>query len=172
MPVVPIYFLISVAGVARWVASPKNAWSRRLGLGWVQGLAMISLAMYPVGARAYAQDVSFINSEMVATAAWVNANTPADSLIAAHDIGALGYFAQRPILDLAGLVSPELILFIRDETQLKDYLDEQGADYLVAFPGWYPQLTKQAEVVYQSMGEGPALGGENMAVYLWPMSSH
>lgn len=172
MPIVPIYFLISVAGVARWVASPKNAWGRRLGIGWVQGLAMISLAMYLVGARAYAQDVSFINSEMVATAAWVNANTPADSLIAAHDIGALGYFAQRPILDLAGLVSPELILFIRDETQLKDYLDEQGADYLVAFPGWYPQLTKQAEVVYQSMGEGPALGGENMAVYLWPMSSH
>jgi len=31
-----------------------------------------------------------------------------DDLIAAHDIGAIGYFAPRPILDLAGLISPDV----------------------------------------------------------------
>ncbi len=174
MPVIPIYFLISAVGVVRWIApGAKTAWRRRLNAGWVQGLVLISLLMYAVAAPVYARDVAFINTEMVATAAWVNANTPADSLIAAHDIGALGYFAQRPILDLAGLVSPEVIPFIRDEAQLKRYLDQQGADYLVSFPGWYPQLTKQAVLVYQSRGEiGLALGGENMAVYLWPALAH
>ena len=44
-------------------------------------------------------------------------NTPPDALIAAHDIGAVGYFGQRRLLDLAGLVSPEVIPFIRDEAQ-------------------------------------------------------
>ncbi len=174
MPVIPIYFLVSAFGVARWIARvAKTAWRRQLNTAWVQGLVLISLLMYAVAAPVYARDVAFINTEMVATAVWVNANTPADSLIAAHDIGALGYFAQRPILDLAGLVSPEVIPFIRDEAQLKRYLDQQGADYLVSFPDWYPQLTKRAVLVYQSRGEiGPALGEESMAVYLWPVPAH
>jgi hypothetical protein len=70
------------------------------------------------GARFYADDVSFIEEEMVATAKWIAANTPADAVIAAHDIGALGYFDRHRILDLAGLVSPEVVPFIRDETRL------------------------------------------------------
>jgi hypothetical protein len=40
---------------------------------------------------------------------WLNKNTPPDAVIAAHDIGALGYASERRILDLAGLVSPEIL---------------------------------------------------------------
>jgi len=40
---------------------------------------------------------------------WLKANTPEDAVIAAHDIGALGYASERRILDLAGLVSPEIL---------------------------------------------------------------
>jgi hypothetical protein len=105
---------------------------------------------------------------MVATAHWVARNTDQDALIAAHDIGALGYFAGRRLLDLAGLVSPEVIPFIRDEARLAAYLDERQADYLVTFPGWYPALVAGANPVYRSTGNAsPAQGGENMVVYRW-----
>ncbi len=90
-------------------------------------------------------------------------------MIAAHDIGALGYFGGRPILDLAGLVNPEVIPFIRDQGELQTYLDARGADYLMTFPDWYPDLIEGLTPIYQSGAPfSPELGGENMAVYRWP----
>lgn len=113
-------------------------------------------------------DVAVIESEMVATANWVADNTGGESLVAAHDIGALGYFSGRNLVDLAGLVSPEVIPFIRDEALLADYLDEQAAEYLVTFPDWYPVLTTKGELIHQTRQEfSPTMGGENMAVYRW-----
>ena len=69
-------------------------------------------------------------------------------MIAAHDIGALGYFDYHELIDLAGLVSPDVIPFIRDEPQLANYLDQRGADYLIAFPEFYPLMTENAENVF------------------------
>jgi DNA-binding LacI/PurR family transcriptional regulator len=66
---------------------------------------IVVFALYiPIGAAAFAADVAIINSEMVAVAQWLERNTPPDALIAAHDIGAIGYFTGRPLLDLAGLI--------------------------------------------------------------------
>lgn len=45
------------------------------------------------------------------TGMWLDQNTPADSVVAIKDIGAIGYYSHRKILDLAGLVSPECISF-------------------------------------------------------------
>ena len=133
----------------------------------VAGLVLV--AFWFLGARSYAQDVRFIESEMVATAQWIAVNTPVDSLVAAHDIGALGYFSHRRLLDLAGLVSPEVIPFIRDQNQLALFLDNQGANYLVTFPGWYPQLVSRAQQIYKSPGvSGVDTGYDDMAVYSWP----
>jgi hypothetical protein len=129
-------------------------------------------AFYVVGAKAYSTDVAVIKTEMVATARWVAENTPPGALVAAHDIGALGYFSGRPLLDLAGLVSPQVIPFIRDQEQLAAYLDKQQADYLVTFPGWYPLLVRELHPVYQSHGTiAPEIGGENMVVYRWRKNS-
>jgi hypothetical protein len=129
---------------------------------------LVLVAFWFLGGRAYAQDVAVIESEMVDTARWVAHNTPVTALVAAHDIGALGYFAERRLLDLAGLVSPQVIPFIRDEEKLAAFLDEQGASYLVTFPGWYPDLAAQGQLIFQTGGEfSPLQAGENMAVYRW-----
>lgn len=45
----------------------------------------------------------------IGTGQWISENTPEGSLIAAHDIGALGWESNRKIIDLAGLVSPEIL---------------------------------------------------------------
>jgi hypothetical protein len=93
---------------------------------------------------------------------------PEGKLIAAHDIGALGYFDTHPLLDLAGLVSPEVIPFLRDESQLSRYLDSNKVSYLIAFPEFYPSLSQQATLEYQTDGNiAPLMGGENMVVYRW-----
>ena len=41
--------------------------------------------------------------------AWLRDNTPEEAVVAALDIGALGYASERRVLDLMGLVSPEIL---------------------------------------------------------------
>ena len=97
---------------------------------------------------------------MVVTAKWVAQTIPPNSIIAAHDIGALGYFDHHPLIDLAGLVSPEVIPFMRDETRLAAYLNQRGVSYLIAFPDFYPNLTRNAPVGFSSGGKFAVEAGQ------------
>src|SRR5262249_17759936 len=45
---------------------------------------------------------------------WFAANSPVDAVIAAPDIGALGYFSQRRVVDLAGLLPPQTVPVLRE----------------------------------------------------------
>lgn len=172
MPVMPVYFIWGLSGVIKLVGCPAaHAGWRVIGRAWGLSIGVLLILFYFLGAAAYQRDVALIESEMVDTAQWLTRNTEPDSIVAAHDIGALGYFGERQLLDLAGLVSPEVIPFIRDEASLATYLDDQGADYLVTFPGWYPYLVSRASPMHVSQGEiSPLLGGENMIVYRWKLS--
>ena len=169
IPMMPVYFLWGLAGSARLIqAGSSISWKRILSRAWLVAIGIVLLLFWLLGGRAYGRDVALIESEMVATAQWVEKNTGPDALIAAHDIGALGYFGNRRLIDLAGLVSPDIIPFIRDESHLAAYLNEQEADYLVTFPGWYPKLVTFGEPVYKSKGVfSPLQGGENMVIYRW-----
>jgi hypothetical protein len=169
IPAMPVFFLLGLLGMAELAElNSAAAWRRIASRAWVMTAGTVLGLFWLIGARAYAADVAIIESEMVQTAHWVAENTEAEALVAAHDIGALGYFADRELLDLAGLVSPEVIPFIRDEAALARYLDAQGADYLVTFPDWYPQLVQHGEEVFRTEGHfSPEQGGENMVVFRW-----
>ena len=169
MPVIPLYVILGFGGLARLVRlHSKRMAVRVVSRAWLWIILLVALGFWVMGARVYARDVEIIESEMVATAHWVSQNMAPDALIAAHDIGALGYFSGRPIVDLAGLISPDVIPFIRDEARLEAYLNEQGVDALVIFPGWYPALSARAPLSFTT--EAPLsieLEYENMAVYEW-----
>ena len=170
MAAMPVYFVWGMAGFIDLVdLRSKLMWRRILFRVWLLSGGIVLISFWLRGAFAYAQDVAVIQTEMVATAQWVAENTPPDALIAAHDIGALGYFGNRKLIDLAGLISPEVIPFIRDEGRLAEYLNQEKVDYLVTFPGWYPRLIERAVFVHSTDGKvSPSLGGENMVVYSWP----
>jgi hypothetical protein len=170
MPAMPIFFLFGLLAFAEFDAGKMFARYHWIGqVVWRGSIVMLTIAFIFLGAQSYANDVAVIESEMVVTAKWAATNLPPEALIAAHDIGALGYFDNHELIDLAGLVSPEVIPFIRDEPRIAEYLDQQGAGYLIAFPGFYPVLTENAEVVFTSNSviTQKIFEEENMAVYLW-----
>lgn len=174
IPAMPVYFVAGLAGtvlLARTLSQPHGRFLRMrwvLLRVWLLTNALVWLGFLVIGAGRYAQDVAVIEEEMVASAQWIAQNTPPDAIIAAHDIGALGYFGQRNILDLAGLVSPEVIPFIRDEPRMATWLDQQQANYLVVLSGWYDTLPQGRDVVYQSEGTfSPQAGGGSMIIYQW-----
>jgi len=39
---------------------------------------------------------------------WLSANTSADSLVAVTEVGVIGYFADRPMVDLLGILRPDI----------------------------------------------------------------
>jgi hypothetical protein len=169
IPAMPIFFILGLAGLADLTLRklPRAAWF--FPVFWKITVGLTLLIFYGRGAFAYAQDVAVIESEMVAVAGWISENIPPDALVAAHDIGALGYFGNHNLVDLAALISPDVVPFIRNEARLSDYLDERGVDYLVTFPDWYPFLTSNLSPVFTTRAAyAPALGETNMAVYPWP----
>jgi hypothetical protein len=169
MPAMPLFFLGGMWGMLPvLLRKPSGRYQWVLNTSWQASLALVTLAFFLLGARSYGEDVAVIESEMVATAQWAKQNIPPGAIIAAHDIGALGYFDDHPLIDLAGLVSPQVIPFIRDEKRLATYLDQQQVAYLIAFPDFYPYLTSLAHPVYRSNGAFSARFGEqNMVIYEW-----
>jgi hypothetical protein len=169
MPAMPLYFLCGLLALLEFQTSTlmaKQYWLARAV--WMYSLVLVTVGFVMLGARSYANDVGLIESEMVATAKWADAHLPPDALVAAHDIGALGYFDRHQLIDLAGLISPEVVPFIRDENRLASYLDYRHADYLIAFPAFYPALTSASEPVFTTHGPfAPAIGEQNMTVYKW-----
>jgi len=169
IPVIPVFILYGVSGMAE-ILQP---FSRQLVVRIASRVFLLAamvllLAFVAVGGEAYARDVSIIECEMVDVARWLEVNTPSDALIATHDIGAIGYFSERPLLDMAGLITPEVIPFIRDESLLLAFIQEHGAEYLVTFPSWYPQMVRDPCLVPVYSTGCPwtvAMNHDNMVVY-------
>jgi hypothetical protein len=163
IPVIPVLIVFGIGGTAALLRlSDTRIWARVLSRAAALSVAITLLAFVVVGTRAYATDVSIIEREMVSVARWLDANAAPGDLIAAHDVGAIGYFTRRPLLDLAGLVNPEVIPFIRDEARLGALMRQRGAVYLVTFPSWYPHLTSQLKPVFA--GSAPQTT-EHLTVY-------
>jgi hypothetical protein len=79
---------------------------------------------------------------------WFADQTPPETTIAALDIGALGYFSERRILDLGGLVTPELLPW------LARYTPEELAD---SYPLLRLPLPRADYIVYRSKEPGGKL---------------
>ncbi len=86
--------------------------------------------------RDHARDFSRgVQECFIGTGNWLRANTPAGTVVAALDIGALGWASERRILDLAGLVSPEILELGREmgfERMVADgvWLEAARPDYV------------------------------------------
>ncbi len=169
LPVLPVLLWMGwQAAAALWEAGHGGGWRWVLSRAWAAGALVVMAAFLPLGAQAYARDVAFIESEMVDTAQWMAAHLPAGTRVAAHDIGAVGYFTDFPLVDLAGLVSPEVIPFMRDEAALRRFLQRERVDVLVTFPDWYRTLPQGKQALYANpAGWGTRLGGTHMTVYCW-----
>jgi hypothetical protein len=162
IPIIPLFILLGVGGKAYLLLPRTQALLPRvLSRAMMAAILLLFLAFLALGARAYATDVAFIQGEMVAIARWLEANVPPESLIAVHDIGAIGYFTPRPLLDLAGLVTPEVIPLITDETRLIEFMQAQGADYVVFFPDWSD--------AYRRMAQDPRLAPVYATGYEWTL---
>jgi hypothetical protein len=65
---------------------------------------------------------------------WIRAHSTPEDDVAALEVGTLAYFAERRVVDLLGLVSPEAIARVRDR-QVIDGLRRSPTDFFVLTQG-------------------------------------
>jgi hypothetical protein len=180
MPALPSLIVPGMVGTIALVKWGRTSPVRRVltrSLAIATTLAFIVFALF-IGPTQYAQDVGIVDQEMVTSAHWIADHIPSQELLAVHDIGAVGYFAPRPILDLAGLVSPEIVPFIKDANRVWDWLQQHGARFLMAFPdqipGGHVDDPRLCPVFSSGGTAAQAIGGSNMTIYelAWDGNCH
>ncbi len=119
-----------VVGVAVLAACVGLSWwkyGRMMGqLSWTRDFSL--LATTPADkVAAYWEDVD-----------WIAANTPPQAVIAVKDHGLLAYFTGRRVADLAGIMDPSVIGYLKARN-LAPYLRDHDADYVILYtdPHYY-----------------------------------
>lgn len=142
LPLLPFQMIVAAVGLF-WLA---DRWPRRSRLLAVVLVGLFVLAGswgLPRWATMLGNNVREIEEIDVAMGAWIAENIPADEVIAIDDIGAIVFLSPRQIVDLNGLVSPEMWPVMDDpdfNTAAIHLLAEKNVRYLAVFPGWHGPL--------------------------------
>ena len=160
--------LLPVAMVTLAAALPP-AW-RRISL--VAVAVYLALAVPPLvpGAVRYARAVKNINEMQVHLGRWIDRELPRTARVAANDIGAIAYFSRREIIDVMGLVTPDILRYRRDgDAGVARYLLEQCPDHVVIFPDWFPGVAARSDFLearYRvKLEDNLVSGADEMVVY-------
>lgn len=75
---------------------------------------------------------------------WLRETTAPSSTVGTLEVGIIGYYSRRPMVDFAGLVQPEVAKQMRRDTTYQDTalwaIVHYTPDYLVLNPDWFPEV--------------------------------
>jgi hypothetical protein len=127
LPLLPVLSLLAWRALECWCLGMQdpafrapNAGRRVVVIGSVVAALVLAqdLAVYRVAVVPQVTTfTSGLQASLIPLGQWLRVNTAAGSVVATPDIGALGYFSQRRIVDLAGLVTPQMIPYLRRESE-------------------------------------------------------
>ncbi|MFO7680024.1 MAG: hypothetical protein R6X34_08235 [Chloroflexota bacterium] len=158
MPLIPFQMIVAAVGVDWLARKIRSSFSvpRSPLIVYVLAAALVVLSgFWQLGhwAQMYANNAKEILDIDVALGRWLAANTPPDALIAVDDIGAIAFLSERRILDMNGLVSPEMwpavrqpVGLPRDQVALRE-LAAADADYLAVFPKWHVEIHDNKQIL-------------------------
>jgi hypothetical protein len=158
----PVALVVVAAGAG---AVARRRW-RAGSLVW---LALALWALLPAAER-YAWGVQNIEAMQVQIGRWIDAHTPRNARLAVNDIGAIAFVSRREVVDLMGLVTPEILPYRRQgEDGVIRFLNETCPDYVIVFPTWFPRLAARSDLLQPlhrvRLERVEVAGGPEMVVY-------
>jgi tetratricopeptide (TPR) repeat protein len=145
MPVIPFYIIIAVYGARIFL----DFLFLKLKSSGIPNLLFIIYLIAACGIliennfkslEEYTFFCRYHNDRHVAAGKWLKKNTDESAVVATHDIGAIAFYSERKIIDIAGLITPELIYQINKplySDYLNNYLSSRKVDYLVTLRNWF-----------------------------------
>ncbi len=164
MPIIPFFILVANIGL-RDLGRFLNKYTQNPLFSKIVFYSLVSIAFimsiknYDENKQLYADQSKYIYDRQVQTAYWLRDNTNENDIIATHDIGAIGFYSNRKIVDIAGLVTPDLISKIRDDNYVQymtDYLRDKGVTYVAVMREWY-RVSNQNPVFLTPNNNSPEL---------------
>jgi hypothetical protein len=140
LPTLPFLVLLGVWGLFRLT----GLLVRNTATRFLQGVALIlmfvgaliAVTMELVEWEHYRamhyQSVRYLLDRQANMGKWIAENTSADARIATHAIGAVGYYGDRYLVDMKGVVSPSVVPLIGDLPALVSLLDAEKVQYIAA----------------------------------------
>lgn len=178
IPLIPFINLISVY-LLFYILNQKFAEKVKYFLGGFRRFTVVilifSVPYFIVFAAALGKNTDNINSQQVKLAHWVSENVGRNETIAINDIGAITYLNGNKIVDMAGLVTPQILRYRQynwdDNLDSLNYLlKKNNVSYIIIYDHWFKEyLSKygyQMEFVTSAiLEENTICGGDEMKVY-------
>lgn len=136
---VPVLPAAAIAGltVLRAVVERVRGRGARVAIGLAAVvLAGLHLAGTVRAAGTYASFCRYHLERHERAGRWIAAHTPADAVIATHDVGAIGFYSRRRIVDLVGVVRPEVVAHLGDPRWLEALLARERVTHVAALRNW------------------------------------
>jgi hypothetical protein len=132
----PPIFVFAAAGLVSLTANVSWNWRSAIAASAIGGILLIGLVMqYDSLRNNYAKNVNLNEGSNVKMAEFIRDKLPPDATVATHDIGVVGYYSDREIIDLVGLVNPEVVDY-HDGRRLSEYVERVKPDFVLLFPSW------------------------------------
>ena len=108
---------------------------------------------------------------------------PPEAVLAVNDIGAFGWYLPNPIVDLAGIATPEVHAWAREAVAetgdwrpgIAAFVREVRPDYLAVFPGWFGLLVGEPgfePVLRLGIPGNITMGGDEIVLLRTPWTRH
>ncbi len=145
MPILPLLIIFGLSGLIvtiNFITDKFSSLSKRAGYLYLTSVIMI-IFIFQSGFGSikmideYSRDCKYINDRQVITAKWLKNNLPENAVIATHDVGAIAYYSERKIVDMVGLVSPDMIENIGSYDKLLRFLNSKGVTHISVLRNWF-----------------------------------
>jgi hypothetical protein len=98
---------------------------------------------------------------------------PEDAVIASYDVGALGFLSRATLIDVYGLVTPEVLHNRTSTYEVAAYLKELNCSFIMFYVEWFPWLRGSMEslgaeithLLTVTIEENVVCGTSNMAIW-------
>jgi arabinofuranosyltransferase len=116
-PVLPVMTLLGFLSLESIYASLRTRAGKASTWAALLAVFAVSANLYVLRFEAYPHTKSFsrgMNESLIPMGKWLKSNSAPDATVAVTDVGAIGYYSDRKILDLGALISPQLIGLLRE----------------------------------------------------------
>lgn len=147
IPVIPFYIFIALNGLKLIIdfihekfGKGKSQLPNMIFILYMIASLTIFLNQNSKSLDEYTELCHYHNERHVAAGKWIKENTNENALVATHDVGAIAFYGERKLIDMAGLVTPELIDHLNNRLYseyMNKYLSEQKVDYLITLRNWF-----------------------------------
>ncbi|MCB0058532.1 MAG: hypothetical protein KDE45_15955 [Caldilineaceae bacterium] len=154
IPVLYILFGVAVAEITARFDFPVKRNQILAGLAVIAFVMVFQIKYNLALVPAFKRQAVAVEGTRVEVGEWLYENTPADATIASDGIGHIGYYSDRYVIDLLGLVTPYAI----GRTYV-DTLDHFNVDYAISVvrkDGGHPFKSSEFLSRYEFVREWPA----------------